>query len=259
MKAHSFSLYRKATDNEEMDSGASNTKRSRRGTYQVGRWTIYETNGPGRGSRTEPQCGSPEYRAGSAPYRISSKSFPSLVFLAALRTVPAMGHLNHDRPQCSFMLEDQCKPCLPAVSPCRTATFDRISRSILRWRFSRRRRPSSWRSAVVRPSARRPSSRPACATQLGIACAVSSNSRDSSSGLRTRPDQLDHMSPELRRIRTCRFVSTSQRGQLQTLNSSLRTPPADGRVRNVIRSRLAEAFQEGGRSRRVIGAPPPAP
>ena len=44
------------------------------------------------------------------------------------------------------------------------AAFDKISRSIVSWRFSRHRRPSSWRSSVVRPSARPPSSRSACAT-----------------------------------------------------------------------------------------------
>ena len=52
------------------------------------------------------------------------------------------------------------------------------------WRISRRRRLSSSRSAVVRPSARRPSSRSACATQLRIACADGSNSFASSSGPR---------------------------------------------------------------------------
>ena len=55
------------------------------------------------------------------------------------------------------------------------AAFERISRSNLSWRISRRRRLSSSRSAVVRPSARRPSSRSACATQLRIACADGSN------------------------------------------------------------------------------------
>jgi hypothetical protein len=38
------------------------------------------------------------------------------------------------------------------------AAFERISRSNLSWRFSRRRRLSSSRSAVVRPSSRRPAS-----------------------------------------------------------------------------------------------------
>jgi hypothetical protein len=49
---------------------------------------------------------------------------------------------------------------------------------------ARNRRLSSSRSAVVRPSSRRPSSRSTCATQLRIACADGSNSLASSSGLR---------------------------------------------------------------------------
>ncbi len=53
--------------------------------------------------------------------------------------------------------------------------------------MSRHRRRSSDRSAVVRPSAQRPSSRSACLTQLGIDCAEGSNSRARWSGL--RPDR----------------------------------------------------------------------
>src|SRR5215831_9319667 len=64
------------------------------------------------------------------------------------------------------------------------AARERMSRSTLSWRFSRRKRWSSWRSAEVNPSARRPSSRSACATQLRIVCAVGSNSRSNSSGVR---------------------------------------------------------------------------
>ena len=62
--------------------------------------------------------------------------------------------------------------------------FAKISRSSRSRRFSRRRRRSSSRSAVLGPSPRRPSSRSPCTTQLRIACAVGSNSRDNSSGLR---------------------------------------------------------------------------
>ena len=51
-------------------------------------------------------------------------------------------------------------------------------------RISRRRRRSSSCSAVLSPSARRPSSRSACTTQLRIACADGSNSRAKSSGVR---------------------------------------------------------------------------
>ena len=44
------------------------------------------------------------------------------------------------------------------------AAFERISRSSLSWLFSRRRRLSSSRSAVIRPPSPRPVSRFACAT-----------------------------------------------------------------------------------------------
>ena len=53
--------------------------------------------------------------------------------------------------------------------------------------LQRHRRRNSDRSAVVRPSARRPSSRSACHTQLRIDCAEGSNSRARWSGL--RPDR----------------------------------------------------------------------
>ena len=62
--------------------------------------------------------------------------------------------------------------------------FAKISRSSRSRRISRRRRRISSRSAVLGPSPRRPSSRSPCTTQLRIACAVGSNSRDNSSGLR---------------------------------------------------------------------------
>ena len=60
----------------------------------------------------------------------------------------------------------------------------KISRSSRSRRISRRRRRISSRSAALGPSPRRPSSRSPCTTQLRIACAVGSNSRDNSSGLR---------------------------------------------------------------------------
>ena len=46
------------------------------------------------------------------------------------------------------------------------------------------KRVSSSRSALVRPSSSRPALRTDCATQLRIDCAVGSNSRASSSGVR---------------------------------------------------------------------------
>src|SRR3984893_7924119 len=57
------------------------------------------------------------------------------------------------------------------------AAFDNISRSSRSSRFSRRSRLSSSRSAVVKPSLRRPSSTPVCLTHLRIALAEASNSR----------------------------------------------------------------------------------
>ena len=56
------------------------------------------------------------------------------------------------------------------------AAFERISRSTRSWRFSRRSRWSSSRSAVVRPPSPRPAFRADCATQFLIDCAVGSNS-----------------------------------------------------------------------------------
>ena len=64
------------------------------------------------------------------------------------------------------------------------AAFARISRSILSCLFSRRRRRSSARSSVLRPSSRLPWSRSSCLTQLRMAWAVGSNSLASASGLR---------------------------------------------------------------------------
>src|SRR6516162_8099655 len=64
------------------------------------------------------------------------------------------------------------------------AAFERISLSSLSWRFSRLSWLSSSRSAVVRPSPRRPASHSACPTQFLIDCAVGSNSCASSSGER---------------------------------------------------------------------------
>ena len=63
------------------------------------------------------------------------------------------------------------------------ATFARISSSSLSLWFSRRRALSSSRSAVVRPSWRRPASRSACCTQLRIVWAVGSNSLAKASGV----------------------------------------------------------------------------
>ena len=59
------------------------------------------------------------------------------------------------------------------------AAFVSISRSSRSTRFSRRRRLSSSRSVVVKPSLRNPSSSAACLTHLRMALAEGSNSRAS--------------------------------------------------------------------------------
>src|SRR5213594_1314534 len=64
------------------------------------------------------------------------------------------------------------------------AAFERIARSSRSWRTSRRRRRSSSRSSVVRPSIRSPASRAACFIQFRIAWADGSNWRANSSGVR---------------------------------------------------------------------------
>lgn len=62
--------------------------------------------------------------------------------------------------------------------------FQRASRSSRSCWFSRPSRTNFWRSSLVRLSVRRPSSRSACRTHLGIAAARTSNSRASSPGMR---------------------------------------------------------------------------
>src|SRR5882672_2688520 len=64
------------------------------------------------------------------------------------------------------------------------AAFERISRSSLSWRFSRRNRLSSARSSVVSPPSPRPASRASCLTHSAIDQGVGPNSRDNSRGLR---------------------------------------------------------------------------
>src|SRR5450631_1237385 len=64
------------------------------------------------------------------------------------------------------------------------AAFDRISRSSLSLRFSRRNRDSSSRSAVVNPPSPLPASRLSCRTHSEIDHAVGPNSFESDAGLR---------------------------------------------------------------------------
>ena len=70
----------------------------------------------------------------------------------------------------------------PGSSP--GQAFERISCSSRSWRFSRRSRLSSSRSALIRPPSPRPALRSDCTTQFQIDCAVGSNSDASSSGAR---------------------------------------------------------------------------
>jgi hypothetical protein len=87
------------------------------------------------------------------------------------------------------------------------AAFFKISRSSRSWRFSRRRRVSSARSSVVRPSRRPPSSRSACLTQARMTRRrARTSARDS--GSPTGPDQ-----PSVggtRRVRVWFSASTSR-------------------------------------------------
>ena len=121
--------------------------------------------------------------------------------------------------------------------------FAKMSRSSRSRRFSRRRRRSSSRSAVLGPSPRRPSSRSACTTQLRIACAVGSNSRDNSSGLRPartnstiwRRNSGAYGGLDLGMVDTSSpkgQVSTNS-GQLQTAGSSSRSLISGGASRTV--------------------------
>ena len=99
--------------------------------------------------------------------------------------VPARGHAEHTGhcrdPELGLAPPVEPEdPFGPVSRANQGVAFARISRS------SRSRRSSS-RSAVVSPSARRPSSRSAWATQLRMDCAEGSNSQASWSGL--RPDR----------------------------------------------------------------------
>src|SRR5690606_39242876 len=117
-------------------------------------------------------------------------AFPPLRRLAIPPcVVPAGGDLQHaalrgdgpDRLMRSHEFEDP-DGIEPVSRANQAAAFDKISRSVFSCFTSRRSRPSSSRSAVVRPSARRPSSRSAWRTQLRIAWLDGSNSFASSSG-----------------------------------------------------------------------------
>ncbi len=105
------------------------------------------------------------------------------------RVVPTGGNAQHlahrDEGIVLLVLAHELED-FPGTEPVSRANqavaFARISRSSFSCRFSRRSWPSSSRSVLVNPSARRPSSKSACLTQLRIDCAVGSNSRPRSSG-----------------------------------------------------------------------------
>ena len=86
----------------------------------------------------------------------------------------------------------------------RLRLFFRISRSSFNCLTSRRSRRTSSRSAVVSPSALRPSSRSSCFTQLWIVCAVGSNSRLKLFRRPPRSYHFNYLTPELRRVRWSR-------------------------------------------------------
>ena len=88
-----------------------------------------------------------------------------------------------------------------------TFAFARMSGSNLSWRFSRRGRVSSSRSALLETSLWRADlsqSAVACANQAEMLCAVKLTSRASCVGLRPALDQVDHWSADLRRVRELR-------------------------------------------------------
>ena len=122
------------------------------------------------------------------------------------RVVPAGGDLQHpaqsgDRRGGPERLHESDDPeGIASVSRAnQAAAFFKLSRSSRSRAFSRRRRRRSSRSAVVRPSARRPASRSAWRTQLRLAWADGSNSSPSDSGVRparTRSTSRRRNSPE---------------------------------------------------------------
>src|SRR5262249_41522308 len=73
---------------------------------------------------------------------------------------------------------------VPVSRANQAVAFDKISRSSLSWRFSRRSFRSSSRSSVVRTSSRLPASASARSTHARIDCALHLNSFARSSGLR---------------------------------------------------------------------------
>ncbi len=127
------------------------------------------------------------------PLRESAvRPFPWPTAAASTRRSSRRGDTEHSRrrrdPELGLVRSHEPEdPFGPVSRANQTVAFARISRSSRNRRTSRRRRRNSWRSAVVVPSWRRPSSRSAWATQLRIDCAEGSNSRARWSGL--RPDR----------------------------------------------------------------------
>ena len=142
--------------------------------------------------------------------------------------------------------------------------FAKMSRSSRSRRFSRRRRRSSSRSAVLGPSPRRPSSRSACTTQLRIACAVGSNSRDNSSGLRpvrTSSTIWRRNSGAYGGLDLGMVDTSSPKGQVSTNSDQLHSSLADSSLAEAVGRRTrsakpkpwtnaASSSRSGGRSER---------
>src|SRR5579871_2134741 len=93
------------------------------------------------------------------------------------------------------------------------AAFERISRSSLSLRFSRRSRLSSSRSALVKPPSPLPASRASCFNHSEMVQAVGPNSLESDAGVR----------PERTRSTICRLNSGVYRTDLSAIVDSSKT------------------------------------
>ena len=114
------------------------------------------------------------WRRSSRPWRCRSSPRPS----PSTAPRPIAGSVHRRQRRCTGSPGRSHEPVDlpgPTSRANQAAAFASIARSSRRRRFSRRSRRISSRSALLNPSARRPSSRSACANQLRIAWAVGSN------------------------------------------------------------------------------------
>lgn len=121
--------------------------------------------------------------------------------------------------------------------------FFRISRSSRSCRFSRRSRRSSSRSSVVRPSSRRPSSRSAWGDAVADRLRRRLKLAGQLFGISSRPHQLNHLPPELGRVR--RSVSLGHRGPLSAQSWGVHETGATSRAKFGYRSGLG-VWKGGG-------------